>query len=99
MIELIQLFDNDDDLFAATSTPKSQFNKLDIFKSVKNEQAFWRLFKGQRRVKLRFGDSSQAEVIARTLAQVFLHHRALLINLHRVNTHMCTLVFIFANGP
>ena len=39
VVEFVELFDDDDDLFAAAGARKREFNKLDIFKPVKDEQA------------------------------------------------------------
>ena len=68
-----------------------------ILEAIQNQQAVRRLFERERRVEFGFRTGFESEVVARTFAQVFFDDGALLVHLHRVNTHVRALILKFAN--
>src|SRR6185503_6191157 len=92
VIELVQLLDHDYDFLSDFGAGEGELDKLLVLETVEDEQAVARLFERQRRVEFGLRTGFKAEIVTRTLAQVFLDHRALLVYLHRVNTHVRALV-------
>src|SRR6185503_12677990 len=97
MIELVEFLDHDHDSLPHPGAGESQFDKLLVLETVEDEQAVARLFERERGVELGFRARFESEVVAGTFAQVFFNHGALLVNLHRVNTHVRSLVLKLAN--
>src|SRR6266478_82162 len=84
-------------LLARLRAGKSQLNELLIFESIQDQQAVGRLLEGHRDVKLGFRSCFQAKVVTRSFAQVFFDDGALLIHLHRIDTHVRALILKFTN--
>ncbi len=98
VIELIEFFDHDHYALAAACPGKRQLDKLFVLETVEHQQTVRRLFQRQRRVKLGFRTSFETKIVTRALAQILLHQRPLLIDLHRVDAHVRALIFKFLDG-
>src|SRR5690242_18795771 len=96
VIELIELLDHDHDFLSDFRAREGELDKLLVFETVEHEQTVARLFERKRRVELSFRTGFESEVVTRAFAQVLFDDCALLVYLHRVNTHVRALVFELA---
>jgi hypothetical protein len=97
VVELVEFLNNDHDPFADLGAGKSKFDKLFVLETVQNQQTVGRLFESERRVEFGLRSRFEAKVVARAFAQILLNHSPLLVDLHRVDAHMRTLVFKLSN--
>src|SRR5690349_1651911 len=97
VIEFVEFLDHDHDFLSDFRARESELDKLLILETVEHEQAVARLFERERRVELGFRTGFESEVVTRAFAQVLFDDRALLVYLHRVNTHVRALVFELPN--
>src|SRR2546423_112783 len=96
VVEFVQLLDDDDDALPRTRAQEGQLDELLVLEAVQDEQAVRRLLHRERAVELGLRAGFQAEVVARALAQVLLDDRPVLVDLHRVDAHVCALVLVLA---
>jgi hypothetical protein len=97
MIELVQLLDHNDHFLTDLSTRKCELNKFLVLETVQHQQTVGRLFESECCVKFGFRAGLEAKVVTGTLAQVLFNHCTLLVYLHRINTHVITLIIEFSN--
>src|SRR5215212_4685198 len=97
VIELVEFLDYDHDFLSDFRARKRKLDKLLVLETVEHEQAVARLFERERGVELGFRARFQSEIVARAFAQVLFDDRALLVYLHRVNTHVRALILKLAD--
>ena len=97
VIELVEFLDHDHDSLSDLRAGESELDELLILETVEDQQAVARLFERESGVELGFRTGFESEIVTRAFAQVFFNDGALLVYLHRVNTHVRALVFKLAN--
>src|SRR4029453_4591638 len=85
LLELLQLFSNNDDRFAKFTSHKGNANKSRIFVAVTNNQALGVLVHGERGDQFRFAARFETKMKRLTRIDDFLNHFAQLVDLDRKN--------------